>query len=100
MPLYYGSTKLRQKVVEVSGLSPEVVHRVLDAYDATVKELVAAGVHVWVADIGHLVKVTRAPTRRRHPASKELVDVPAKECVVLRQPKAGIKKKRLSEEPI
>ncbi len=44
MAIRYDSTKLRQKVTEDSGFSPEVVHAVLDAYDNAVRQLVEAGI--------------------------------------------------------
>ncbi len=101
MALYYGSTRLRQKVVEDSGLSPEVVHKVLDAHDNAVRQLVDAGVWVWIADLGHLVKVVRAATRRKIPSTGALVDVPAKPRIVFKQPRLRTEKQRLNEqEPV
>jgi nucleoid DNA-binding protein len=96
--LRYGSTQLRRLVAEQSGLSPEVVHDVLDAYDRTVKELVESGVWVWVADLGHLVKVERAASRRRNIKTGQHIEVPSKSAIVLREPKPK-KKKPNVEKP-
>jgi nucleoid DNA-binding protein len=101
MALYIGSTKLRQQVAEASGLSPEVVHRVLDAHDSLVKQLVEAGAHVRVVDLGYLVKMHRKATRVRLPKSGELIAVPARDVVKLIQPKPPMANKRPNDkEPV
>lgn len=98
MALYFGSTRLRQKVTEESGLSPEVVHKVLDTYEAVLQQLLENGSRVRLGELGALVQVTRKATRKRVPHTGQCVDVPARAVVVLRPPQA--KMKRPNEEPI
>lgn len=100
MPGRYTSPKLRAHLVENSGLSPEIVNSVLDAYDSQVRQLVEAGYWVWVADLGWLVKVVKKGKRGKHPRTGVPYAGSDKLDVVLKRTASDKRKRPRVEEPI
>jgi nucleoid DNA-binding protein len=81
-----GVAMLRRLIVEKSGVDSNDVDKVLKAQADVIRGSLATGAKVRFLD-GWLVVSQSKPTRRRHPKTGEMVDVPAVDKVVYREPK-------------
>ncbi|MCW2573553.1 MAG: hypothetical protein JWO88_3611 [Frankiales bacterium] len=82
---FFSVAVLRKLVAHKSGLSEGEVERVLAAQGAIMRGLLETGAKVRFLD-GWMITQKMKATRRRHPKSGEMVDVPPREKVAYKEP--------------
>ena len=85
MAALIGPALLQRLVAERTGLDPSTVTQVEEAYEAVALELLGAGARLRAVGGGILVMVETKPTRRRNPQTGEMIEVPSKKKIVIKQ---------------
>jgi nucleoid DNA-binding protein len=80
-----GTVLYRRLVVEKSGLSPEVVAKVMDTANDVLLHLLQSGAQVRLGTLGVFQKVKTKATRRRLPGASQLMEVPEREKIVFKE---------------
>jgi nucleoid DNA-binding protein len=81
-----GVAMLRRLVANHCDLPREIVDKVLDAHETVLRHELATRAKVRFLD-GWLVNQDVKPTRRRHPKTGEIIDLPASAKVIYKESK-------------